>query len=129
MLKDGEYMAWFQTERGSGTGRVHLRNGVITGGDTVMSYGGTYQIAGTRFAATLTTCRHADGQQNVFGADEVEIKLTGTAASNYASCSGEVGGLFFQTTLMPVQEEKKRPDWKINPTHFHPERLPKPNVR
>jgi hypothetical protein len=132
MLSDGEYVAWFQTEHGSGTGRVVLRDGVISGGDTIISYGGTYQVQGTRFSATLTTCRHSPGQSSVFGVDEVEVKLVGTAATNFASCSGEVvqvPGMVFHATLMPVQEEEKQPDRKINPADFHPERLPKPNAR
>jgi hypothetical protein len=55
MLKDGHYMAWFKTERGQGTGRVLLRDGKISGGDTVITYGGSYQVDGSRFTATLTT--------------------------------------------------------------------------
>ncbi|PSO25990.1 hypothetical protein C7G41_28865 [Bradyrhizobium sp. MOS002] len=132
VLKDGEYVAWFQTEHGSGTGRLLLKDGIISGGDTIISYGGTYELDGTRFSATLTTHRHAEGQPSVFGVDEVEIKLTGTAASNFASCSGqvtEVPGMLFQATLMPVQEEITKPERMINPADFHPERLPKSNVR
>lgn len=74
MLKDGHYIAWFRTERGQGTGRVLLKDGKISGGDTVITYGGTYQVDGSRFTAVLTTYRHKAGQPSVFGIDEVEIK-------------------------------------------------------
>jgi len=72
MLKDGTYSAWFKTPRGQGTGLAHLRDGRISGGDTVISYGGTYEVDGDRFVATLTTRRHAAGQPSVFGIDEVD---------------------------------------------------------
>jgi hypothetical protein len=133
MLKDGQYIAWFKTERGQGTGRVTLRNGKISGGDTVISYGGSYQVDGSHFTAILTTRRHTAGQPSVFGIDEVEIKLSGTAIGNFASCSGEVEqvpGMLSRTTLIPVKEEAgKRTEEKFNPVDFHPERLPKGRVR
>jgi hypothetical protein len=133
MLKDGHYMAWFKTERGQGTGRVLLRDGKISGGDTVITYGGSYQVDGSRFTATLTTHRHAAGQPSVFGIDKVEIKLAGTAIGNFASCSGEVEqvpGMLFQATLIPVKEEAKRQvEGRFNPADFHPERLPKGRLR
>jgi hypothetical protein len=69
----------------------------------------------------------------VFGVDEVEIHLTGTAIGNYASCSGTLdqgSGMLFEVTLIPVKEENvKQPDAKFNPADFHPERLPKGKFR
>ena len=44
MLKDGKYAAWFRTSRGEGTGIVHLENGKISGGDSIFTYGGSYEI-------------------------------------------------------------------------------------
>src|ERR1700756_3329178 len=88
MLKDGKYAAWFRTSRGEGTGIVHLENGKISGGDSIVAYGGSYEIDEDRFTATLTTRRHSAGPPTVFGIDEVEITLTGTFNGRMASCSG-----------------------------------------
>lgn len=132
MLKDGHYTAWFRTERAQGTGRVLLSDGKIFGGDTVITYGGSYQVDGSRFTATLTTRRHAPGQPSVFGVDEVEIRLAGTAIGNFAFCAGEVQqvpGMLFEATLIPVQEEGTRTERRFDPADFHPERLPTHNVR
>jgi len=133
MLIDGCYIAWFKTKLGQGTGRVLLENGKISGGDTVITYSGSYQAEGTQFTAVLKTSRHAPGQPSVFGVDEVEIKLAGSAAGNFATCSGEVEqvpGMVFEVTLMPVKAE---PDGAVgrpyNPADFHPERLPKGKIR
>jgi hypothetical protein len=125
MLKDGEYRAWFRTSQGQGTGRVFLSEGRISGEDAFISYGGTYAVDGSRFTATLTTRRHTAGRSTVFGIDEVEIKLAGTASSNFASCSGEfaqVPGLIFEVILIPVGEED-RPRRTREPDAFRPQKL------
>jgi hypothetical protein len=132
MLKDGEYSAWFRTGQGQGTGQVFLRDGNISGGDAFISYGGTYQVEGTRFTATLTTRRHTDGRPSVFGIDEVEVKLIGSASERFASCSGEVAavpGMMFEATLIPTGEEDQPRERKRDPQIFHLERLPKHKVR
>jgi hypothetical protein len=107
MLKDGEYTAWYRTSRGQGTGRILLREGRISGEDAFISYGGTYAVNGSEFSATLTTRRHTAGGPTVFGIDEVEIQLTGTASGRFASCSGELAGLIFEAILIPVREEDR----------------------
>lgn len=125
-------MAWFQTDRGQGTGQVLLEKGEISGGDTVISYAGTYQLDGSRVTGTLTTRRHSAGQPSIFGIDEVEIKLSGTAAGNFVSCSGEfkqLPGTVLHITLIPMQADDHRPAQKFGPADFHPERLPKGRVR
>jgi hypothetical protein len=133
MLADGQYIAWFGTKLGQGTGRVLLKEGNISGSDAFISYGGSYHVDGDRFTARLTTRRHTEGQPSVFGIDEVDILLNGTAAGNYATCSGEleqVPGIVFEVTLIPVKEETaKIPETKFNPEDFHPERLPKGKFR
>jgi hypothetical protein len=132
MLKDGEYSAWFRTGQGQGTGQVFLRDGKISGGDAFISYGGTYQVEGTRFTATLTTRRHTDGRPSVFGIDEVEVKLIGSASERFASCSGEVAavpGMMFEATLIPAGEEDQPRERKRDPQIFRLERLPKHKVR
>ena len=133
MLEDGHYTAWFRTELGQGTGRVHLRDGKISGSDAFIRYGGSYRIDGNQFTALLTTQRHTAGPPSVFGIDEVEIQLTGTARGNFALCSGKLDrapGMLFEVTLIPVKEENvKQPDTKINPADFHPKRLRKRKFR
>ncbi|WP_407175391.1 hypothetical protein [Bradyrhizobium sp. STM 3562] len=132
MLTDGHYVAWFRTELGQGTGRVLLKDGKVFGGDTVISYSGSYQVEGTKFTAVLKTSRHAAGQSSVFGIDEVEIKLAGTAMGTFATCSGEVEqvpGMLFQVTLMPVRTEAERVERRYNPADFDPQRLPKGKIR
>lgn len=128
MLKDGEYLAWFRTARGEGTGVVHLAKGRISGGDTVLSYGGSYEVDGDRFTAKLTTRRHAAGQLSVFGIDEVEVKLTGTSKGTIATCSGmvnEVPGLAFEATLIFSQDTPPRTEPRRTTTVFVAERFPR----
>jgi hypothetical protein len=106
MLKDGKYAAWFRTSRGEGTGIVHLANGNISGGDSMFTYGGSYEIDEDRFTATLTTRRHSAGPPTVFGIDEVEVALTGTFNGRMASCSGtaeQAPGVVFEATLFVGQ--------------------------
>jgi hypothetical protein len=110
MLKDGEYTAWFRTRLGQGTGRVFLSEGRISGEDAFISYGGTYAVNGSQFTATLTTRRHTAGRATVFGIDEVEIQLAGTASTRFASCSGELAqapGLIFDVILIPAEQEDR----------------------
>jgi hypothetical protein len=38
MLQNGEYVAWFRTPRGSGTGRVRFRDGELAGSDSIIGY-------------------------------------------------------------------------------------------
>jgi hypothetical protein len=106
MLQDGEYAAWYKTPRGEGTGIVHLANGEITGGDSVLSYSGWYKVEEDRFTAVLTTRRHAAGQPSLFGIDEVELRLAGKSTGVTASCAGtatQAPELPFQATLIRVQ--------------------------
>jgi hypothetical protein len=106
MIEDGEYAAWFKTPQGEGTGIVRLANGEISGGDSVLSYSGRYQIDEDRFTATLFTRRHTAGHASLFGVDEVELKLEGQSKGMTASCSGiaaQAPELPFQATLIRVQ--------------------------
>lgn len=69
MFKDGIYSAWFKTPRGEGTGIAHFQDGRISGGDSIMSYSGSYDVAGDWFTATVVTKRHTEGHATVFGID------------------------------------------------------------
>jgi hypothetical protein len=107
MHRNGEYAVWFRTVYGEGTGIVFLDNGRITGGDGMFAYGGSYEIDGDRFTATLTTRRYAEGTTTVFGVDEVEARLTGTFRGATALCSGVAGqapGVGFEAMLFSQQQ-------------------------
>jgi hypothetical protein len=110
MFRDGSYVVWFRTPRGSGTGIVHLSEGSISGGDAFITYGGSYERDGDRFTATLTTKRHTAGQPTVFGIDEVELKLTGISNETIAVCSAsadQMPGIPFEATLILNRQEER----------------------
>jgi hypothetical protein len=128
MPKDGQYAAWFRTSRGQGTGIVHLVNGKISGGDSIFTYGGSYEVDEDRFTATLTTRRHAAGPPTVFGVDEVEAKLEGKFNDKMALCSGtaeQAPGVVFEATLFLSQDPPPKSDVKHPAAKFNADRLPK----
>jgi hypothetical protein len=128
MLRDGQYAAWFRTSRGEGTGIVHLANGRISGGDSIFSYGGSYQVDEDGFTAALTTRRHAAGPSTVLGIDEVEIKLVGKFNGTTASCSGtaeQAPGVVFEATLFLGQDQPPPSDRKPIALKFNAGKLPK----
>ena len=106
MLQDGQYAAWFKTPRGEGTGILVLANGTITGGDSVLTYSGSYQVDQDRFTTVVSTKRHAAGQPSLFGIDEVPIEVAGKSTGTTACCTGaakQAPELAFQATLIRVQ--------------------------
>jgi hypothetical protein len=132
MLRNGEYVAWFRTSRGGGTGRVHFRDGEFSGADSVLSYAGTYAVDGPRFTGTVRTWRHAPGQQGLLGMDEAELTLEGVSHGKVAMCSGCFDGtseIVLEVTLIRVQAEEPKEPLPFRPEDFRPERLPKGNVR
>jgi hypothetical protein len=132
MLKDGKYAAWFRTQRGEGTGIVHLANGKISGGDSIFAYAGSYEVDDDRFAATLTTRRQVEGPPTVFGVDDVEVELTGTFNGVMASCSGtarQAPGVIIEATLFLGQDEPPRSDMKRAVVNFDAGSLPRGSDR
>ena len=128
MLRDGRYAAWFRTSRGEGTGIVDLANGKISGGDSIFTYSGSYEVDDDRFTAALTTRRHAAGPPTVFGIDEVEVTLTGTFNGRMASCSGtaeQAPGVVFEATLFLGQDQTPESDRKRAAVKFDAGKLPK----
>jgi hypothetical protein len=106
MLQDGQYAAWFKTPRGEGTGILLLANGRITGGDSVLTYSGSYEVEEDRFTAVVSTRRHTAGQPTLFGVDEVQIEVAGKSTGVTASCAGaarQAPELPFEATLIRVQ--------------------------
>ena len=120
MLRNGSYSAWFRTSlRGSysawfrtslieGTGVVVLKDGKLTGGDTVLAYTGTYIQNGDRFSASVTTRRHTQGQPSVFDIDNVDLTVTGKSTPTTASCTGtakQAPGLAFEAIFVRIADE------------------------
>jgi hypothetical protein len=106
MLKDGTYAVWFRTARGVGTGIIHFADGKVWGRDSIISYSGSYEVAGERFSVFLKTKRHTEGHETVFGIDEVELKLEGVSTGAIATCSGSsdlAPGLTLDATLIRSQ--------------------------
>jgi hypothetical protein len=116
MIRDGQYAAWFRTSLGEGTGIVQLANGRISGGDSLFTYGGSYEADDDRFTALLTTKkRHAAGPPTVFGLDEVEVKLAGKIKGMRALCTGtaeQAPGMTFEATVFLGQDASPEPDRK-----------------
>lgn len=131
MLREGEYVAWFRTALGSGTGRVRIQGGKFLGSDSAIAYSGSYVEDGDRFTAMLRTRRHTAGPETMVGADEVEITLQGSSKGEIAYCSGSVAGspeMKVDVTLIPMRPAEVR-----TPIHgaedLHPERLPQIKTR
>jgi hypothetical protein len=132
MLREGEYIAWFRTALGSGTGRVRLKDGKISGSDSIISYSGTYVVAGDAFTVTIKTRRHARGHDSLVGGDEVELTLNGISRGDFACCSGLVAGSSdtkIDVTLIRVKPEGVKAPIVYTPEDFHPERLPAVKTR
>jgi hypothetical protein len=90
MLPNGKYSAWFNTPLAGGVGVIELLDGRLSGGDTTMTYSGSYVQDGDSFTATIATRRHSAGQAGILGLDEVEIDLEGTSRTTTAGCAGKI---------------------------------------
>jgi len=126
MVRDGSYVVWFRTPRGTGTGVVHLSEGRISGGDAFITYSGSYERDGDRFTATLTTKRHTAGQPTLFGIDEVELKLTGISNETIAVCSAsaeQMPGMAFEATLILDRQEELARQPTVPVRKFNVEKL------
>jgi len=107
MLANGKYSVWFRTPLGEGTGIVVLEDGNISGGDTVIAYGGSYQQDDDAFSAEIAIKRHSPGQLSVFGIDDVDISLTGKSTGTVASCHGkskQEPGMAFEATMVRMTD-------------------------
>lgn len=112
---------------GAGAGLVRLSEGRISGGDTVITCGGWYEVNGDRFTATLTTKRHPAAQASVFGIDE--DKLVGRCRGAIATCSSTldaVPGMVFEATLILSQSQSQESRASRTRGEFDASKLPKP---
>jgi hypothetical protein len=126
--RDGEYVVWFRTPGGNGTGRIFLADGRLSGGDAYITYEGSYQLDGDNYRAVIKTKRHAEGAPTWFGLDEVMIRIAGKFIERTADGNGTIDqcpGLELGVTLMRVHKETPRPDVDYSRISLHPERLPR----
>jgi hypothetical protein len=107
MLRNGKYSAWYRTSLREGAGVVELKDGKLTGSDTILAYTGTYFQNGDLFSASLTTRRHTPGDPSVFGIDEFDLTLTGKSTPTTASCTGtakQAPELTFEAVLIRMTD-------------------------
>lgn len=126
MFEKGSYAAWFKTPLKQGTGIAHLADGKISGGDSIMSYSGTYEVCGDRFTAVVVTARHSEGHETVFGVDNLTLRLEGRFAGKVARYVARADGfpdMILEGTLIRSEQDLPRPDRVVPP--FDPEKLPK----
>lgn len=112
MLKNGTYAAWFKTPLNQGTGVAHLADGKITGGDSIVSYTGTYEIHRDRITAVLRTKRHSEGHATVFGVDDLTLRLEGTCSgkiAKYVATADELPGIPLEGTLILSEPDQDAP--------------------
>lgn len=112
MLKQGTYAVWFNTPMGEGTGIVHFRDGVVSGGNDILTYSGSYETEADRFRAVIQTSRHTAGHPTVFGIDDLTLRLDGTCSTMFSRCSGradEMPDLHFEALLIFSQADKMVP--------------------
>ena len=127
MLKNGKYAAWYKTPSKQGTGVVYLLDGSITGGDSILSYSGTYAVSADEFTAVLKTSRHSKGHDTIFGVDDLTLVLKGKVVGRIAKFIGtaeEFPETPFEGTLIQSEHEQPKPNREI-PT-FDLQRLPSP---
>jgi hypothetical protein len=108
-MRDGLYRADFRTQRGSGSGVVHVQNGKLWGGDAQMYYVGSYSVVGRRVTAQVTASRHTQRavDASVFGLDKVTLTLDGTVhgdAVRWTGTAAEVPGADFGAELIRLSD-------------------------
>jgi hypothetical protein len=129
-MREGDYSVWFRSPSGTGTARIRVRNGRITGGDAFIEYSGEYRFDGKYFEAVIRTERHTDGPPTWFGIDQVTIRVSGKSIGRVVAGAGTVDqcpGLPLDVTLMRIEDEENR-HIDYSKVDLHPERLPIPGI-
>lgn len=108
-MNEGLYSANFSTPMGSGTGVVMLQAGKLRGGDSMMSYVGTYSVSGSQFTAQFEVKVHSrpPGMSSVFGRDYLHVTASGTFQGNTAQMTAtakEVPGVTLRATLSRIAD-------------------------
>lgn len=104
-MQDGVYKVTFKTPLGEGAGVVVVDSTRIRGGDSAMTYQGTYQQDGNTITANVTVGRHTQGLDSVLGVDSAHLILNGTADNAVAKLTGtarEVPGISISVHLQRI---------------------------
>ena len=129
MLKDGTYAAWYKTPFDQGTGIVHVADGLIWGRDSLMTYHGSLEVNGDRFTATVSTKRHTEGRDTVFGVyDELTLDIEGTCPgkiATYTATAGQAKDVVLVGTLILAEQPAAAPERTAGVPAFDPAKLPK----
>jgi hypothetical protein len=90
MIENGLYVVRFNTPMGAGAGVANLHDGKLRGGDSMMAYVGSYSVKDGKLTADVLAYTHTrvPGMESVFGAERVEIHLTGAATQGTAQLTG-----------------------------------------
>lgn len=108
MIIPGRYSSWFKTPVGEGSGIVEVgADGKLGGGDDTFVYGGHWSEDGDRFRATLSAKRNVPGPPGVFGADEVDIVVSGLSDGTTLRCTGfarQAPGLKLEVVLVRLEK-------------------------
>jgi len=82
-MKDGIYYVQFHTSSDNGGGIVVVKDGSVNGADQSFVYQGSLADSGAgAIAGTLQVFRWGGSQSSVMGADNYELKITGTQLPN-----------------------------------------------
>ena len=99
-MKNGLYSVSFNTPVGAGNGVIVANDGQFRGGDSALYYTGEYTVNGDAVSIVLSTGRHANnGMGSVFGADSVNVNLTGQSKGDTVQVNGSHGPIEFSATL------------------------------
>lgn len=129
MLSNGTYAAWYKTPLDQGTGIVHIADGQLWGRDSLMTYHGSCQVDGDRFTATVSTKRHSEGRDTVFGVyNELTLKIVGTCPgkiATYTATAGQAPGVVLEGTLILTEQQPPACEPARQVPAFSPDKLPK----
>jgi len=128
MLKNGTYAAWFKTPLGQGTGIAHVADGKIWGRDSLTTYSGSCELHGDRFTATVSVKRHSEGNTNLFGVDDFEMKVEGICVGKigeYIATTEQAPGVALQGTLILSEPQPAAIEPSAPTPTFNPDKLAK----
>jgi hypothetical protein len=89
-MHEGFYAIAFQVGDAVGHGVLHLNEGRVRGGDSLLYYMGSYILDGENITAEIKTDAHAKipGVRALFGRDIIHITLKGSFAGEECKLTG-----------------------------------------
>jgi hypothetical protein len=89
-MYEGFYAIAFQAGENKGHGVLHLNEGRVRGGDSLLFYLGTYTLDGDNLTAEIKTDAHAKipGMRALFGRDVIHLTLRGSFTGDEAKLIG-----------------------------------------